>query len=703
MATNDVQSYTLSELFGGVVSLVIPDLQRDYCWGSAADESVEDSRASHFPLGIGQASSFVAGVVHLYNTQRNNVMGLLYGYRDATDASRIFLIEGQQPITTMYLLLGMLYRRTPTTELRNLLISDYALADDRQPTLEYQARSEAQYFLSDLVTRFFLDRDGRLSQLENANWYYASYATDPTVQSFIKAIRLIDDVLEQAAARWSDWNWDGFAQFVAHELQFVYCDLGDRRKAERMFVTLNTSSEPLTFAQNMRALTIAWEGHDKAVAERWNDMEDWFWTHDAAGYGLDDFLRFYIDGLDTLSEFEFDDLYGMFVDLKRVFEIVSACNWCFLPKCFEAMTMVVRATLAYVDQWHEVAKDHDIARIWEFFANITRYMRPSGTDADDAVAMMEHMPNADVLSLLQVRRASLRLLNGDERAKLEFINDNSAHREEAERLVWRMQAHPMVNGKGASVIDWCGGENPISSLRHYVNAIYAIWQGDINMDKSLDVVRRALLTIRHNDYPIVRRGDTVLSLCWNDYDWQRLLSTSPGLIRQLIDRCESLEHDKLTASLGRMADRFSDRSYPYCFLIKQGDLMHECRKRQLLRPCQAFVGFYDYGCGYVRWFVEQTELPECQPEWRAWRAYGARCLYTDHAEYDVAVDVYYNPEEKKKYRIEVFSRDDGKKTRIDVSQWLEDNDIRCQYDRKKRRYWLTVNSPHAVLRQLITS
>ncbi len=701
MATNEMRAYSLYELFGGEVSVVIPDMQRDYCWGTADDESTADSRVSHFPLSIGQASSFVAGVAYLYYSSRPYVMGVLYGYADAADASRIYLIEGQQPLTTMYLLLGMLYRRTPSPELRSLLISDYALIDDRLPTLEYQARTEAQYFLSDLVTRFFLDRDGRLSQLERSTWYYASYATDPTVQSFIKAIRLIDDVLEQAAARWADWDWSRFAQFVIHDLKFVYCDLGNRCTAERIFITLNTGCDPLTLAQNMRALSVAWHDDPQAAGAMWNEMEDWFYAHPLTGYGMDDFLQFYISGLDTWAQFELDELYGLFVSLKRVFEIVTSRAWCYVPAETEALVMSLRPTLAYVGRWGDEASAHDIARVWEFFANITRYVRPSSTDDDDAVAMVSHMPDADVLSLLQVRRASQRLLNGEEKSKLAFLRDNAAHRSEAERLLWRAQSHPMLNGRVEALLNWCRGDNEVSALRHYVDAIYAIWHGDININRDLDVVRRALLTLRHNDYPIVRRGDTVLSLCWNDYDWQRLMIMSPGLIRQLIDRCDGFSAEQLSASFGRMIDRFSDCGYPYYFLIKQGGLLHECRKRQLLRPCTAFVGFYDYECGYVRWFVDQQELPVAQPQWRTWRAYGARCLYADQVGSNIAVDVYYNAGDKKRYRIEVFSRAEGVRRGDDLRMWLDDADVCCQYDRHKRRYWLAVNSPHAVLRKLV--
>lgn len=700
MDTNEARTFTLSELFGGEVSLVIPDLQRDYCWGSGDDDDASDSRVSHFPLSMGQAPSFVAGIVYLYYASRPYVLGVLYGYHDPADANRMYLIEGQQPLTTMYLLLGMLYRRTPTTELRNLLISDYALIDDRQPTLEYQARTEAQYFLSDLVTRFFLDRDGRLSQLEKATWYYDSYATDPTVQSFIKAIRLIDQVLEQAAARWEDWDWDAFGRFVANDLRFVFCDLGDRVKAERMFVTLNTGSQPLTFAQNLRALCIAWENDSPDVAEKWNEMEDWFWAHPVQGYSLDDFLSFFISGIDHLSQFEFDDLYRLFANFKRVFGVVADRKWCYIPAETDALVLALRGSLAYVDHWGEDADEDDVARVWEFFANITRYTRPSVADGDDAVTMMDHMPEPDLLSLLRVRRASQRLLNAEERAKLEFLQQHRSQRAKAELLARRAQAHPMLNGKVAAVLGWCTGDDPIAELERYIDALYAIWHGDINMDRSLDVVRRALLTTRHHEYPIVRRGDTVLSLCWNDYDWQRLMAGAPGLIRRLIDRCEGLEPEQLAASMGRMIDRFADRSYPYYFLIKQGDLLHECRKRQLLRPCKAFVGFYDYDCNYVRWFVEQQELPVASPEWRTWRAYGVRCLYTYHTECNIAVDLHYIPEEKKNYRIEIFVRPEGGRPGIDLRQWLDDIEIRCQYDKQKRRYWLMVNSPHTVLRKL---
>lgn len=639
MDTNSMTAHRLcmSRLLADGASLVIPDMQRDFCWGAE------------------KTSVLVAGILRLYAERRPYVLGLLYGYAHPAGSRHIHVIDGQQRLTVLYLMLGMLYRRTPQPWLKRLLIND----SDGEPKLVYQARREALYFISDLVANFFLNRDGRLSQLERSSWYYASYDADTTVRSLISAIHSIDTEFESV----TNLDFDDFAHYVAEELTFMYCALPDSQAAQRMFITINTTGEPLTIAQLLRAKTIA-EHPARAleIGRFWTEMEDFFWSGPSAS--IDDFLTvFPTPGC-------IEELYARFRAYVRLASAIGV-----RPSAYPTVPCV-----AYALRWPE-ASATELRRIWRFFSNVMRYQKPGKNEDELACKLIAAMPSADVLSILEVGRAHERYANDEEREKLRLIRANLPHRAEVEALLQKGEDHPMLNGRMARLIAW--GKDNLEIISDYVDAIYRIWGADIDRKESLDPVRRSLLAIGHRGYPIVRRGDSVLSLCWNDYDWQRLMLLSPGVVRQLIDN---------------PGERRIDKNHPYYQLINNPHLLANCRKRQLQRPCEAFIGIYDLALGRTRWLVDQIEIP--QPEgWSQIRSYGSLCLYADHLSLNVALDLYYQPSEpgrqasanqqrpgRLRYRIELFARPDSPKPQTDLRPLARLLSPHTRYDRALRRY-----------------
>lgn len=129
------ETYTLAELFSENRFVIIPDLQRDYCWGNPENELV---------------SGFIGSLIKQFKEQEDEEfnLGLFYGYE--TPSNHIQLCDGQQRITTLFLLLGMLNHRIGLFQ--HNLISDFEYRhDDREPYLSYAIRESSLYFVSDLV------------------------------------------------------------------------------------------------------------------------------------------------------------------------------------------------------------------------------------------------------------------------------------------------------------------------------------------------------------------------------------------------------------------------------------------------------------------------------------------------------------------------------------------------------------------------
>lgn len=307
---------------------------------------------------------------------------------------------------------------------------------------------------------------------------------------------------------------------------------------------------------------------------------------------------------------------------------------------------------------------------------------------------MQDMPHPNIASLTSIKNKYPKYLNTEEVTKLNLIA-NYPGTDDIRPLIVRAQEHPLLYGNVHKVIQWCETKDSArfdtERMRQYLQLIYTVWGTDIDSRPDLDLPRRSLLTLRHKGYPILRKSDTVISMCWHDYDWQRLISTAPGAVRQLLDRLISSPHHP-SESMKQMCARFADTSYPYYFIIKQPDVLSKCARRSFMRPCSPFIGYHsldtDHGQCTV-WHIGQTKIKADLKIWGEIRAYGSRCLYTDHRTDDISVEIHYR--QNGKINIEIFSRCDSDpwhRMPVDLKRLISRLPVYTTYDKKRSRYIL---------------
>ena len=141
------KSYTLAALFSGDNKIFITDLQRDYCWGNPIHTEEKKELVSGFVSTlIERYDSYTYSVNNIPTEQHDTLnLGLIYGYE--SPECHIQLCDGQQRITTLFLLLGMLNKKSADNIFQKLLISDNEyLNDDKDPYLQYAIRESSLYF-----------------------------------------------------------------------------------------------------------------------------------------------------------------------------------------------------------------------------------------------------------------------------------------------------------------------------------------------------------------------------------------------------------------------------------------------------------------------------------------------------------------------------------------------------------------------------
>jgi hypothetical protein len=310
--------YSLSELFSAPNrKIIIPDFQRDYCWGDKTHGEKNDT-------------DIVSGFLDtLFEEFTNNTGDVLLGKIDAYEfpKNHIYLTDGQQRLTTLYLIIGILYRNVQDREikdkLKGCLISDSEeKLDNLEPYLQYAVRESTVFFLRDLVNEFFFgdfaiekyrieyqERQSKKELYEEETllsfsikkqpWYFNEYDLDPSIISMLRALGVIEEKLNEI-------DIVSFSEFVIKNIKIQYYDVKDKKHGEERFVIINTTGKSLTLSENIKPILLG-KVDNPMLAKQWEERESWFWKNrkkeeSIADKGVEDFLIWCLQIIDKQEE-----------------------------------------------------------------------------------------------------------------------------------------------------------------------------------------------------------------------------------------------------------------------------------------------------------------------------------------------------------------------------------------------------------------
>lgn len=567
-------TYTLSEIFSGERRIIIPDLQRDYCWGDPVHTEEKKELVT----------DFVASLMSQYQERKHGKrmnLGLIYGYESPAD--HIQLCDGQQRLTTLFLLIGMLNKlKFPGNDLRQLLISDREyFNDDQEPYLNYAIRETSLYFLRDLVCHFFVHEENDGDYVENVcdifdeksgqmcSWFFGEYIYDPSIRSMLRALGAIESAIKRSEIS----DWEDFSEFLVDRLTFMYYDMGNRSNGEETFVVINTTGEPLSTNQNLKPLVISAKinASEQNIAERWERIENWFWKNrdraknDTADAGFNEFLRWvtlikhfsdtsnpnstspHVNGdilaernlkfpIETISMTEIEDYFkavqyiftseplGKYFDKNEHY--LSPGEPLSKIECFKLLPII-----EYVRKYKITDRnDRNLIRVCEFINNLTRI---------DNVGKSVSSLMSEIIKAATIGRDPAEMLSHDisgsiltaeERRKFEIFIEASEARNKTEDSVWHAQEHKIWSGEIMPLINWSQSENKfnLNTFNDYSDYFERVFIGEC--DSNIDLTRRALLTQNLVDFPI---GGT--SFGWEWRDWKMLINKNQQAFKSFFD------------------------------------------------------------------------------------------------------------------------------------------------------------------------
>lgn len=289
--------YTIKELFNNryVEQVIIPEIQRDYVWGaenvkgllSGIIEDFKEFENAPLLTSLEGDKDMQEAFSFFYKKQKyaSNI-GFIYAYNDAQYAGKYFLIDGQQRITTLYLILLALAHRN--ANIKSTFEKIYT--NQGVPKLDYRVREASHEFLTKFVK---LRLEGKKS-IEDQTWYYEVYQHDKTITSIVKNFETITYFLNEKQLS----SENNLFEYIQDYLEFWYFDTNVSEQGEELYIYMNARGEQMQGNENLKAdlLLNYKEIHDKNQwGTKWEKWQDFFWKHKSqenenADKGFNEFL-----------------------------------------------------------------------------------------------------------------------------------------------------------------------------------------------------------------------------------------------------------------------------------------------------------------------------------------------------------------------------------------------------------------------------
>ncbi|WP_224961078.1 DUF262 domain-containing protein [Geomonas subterranea] len=234
---------------------VIPEIQRDYVWRIADVRDLLEY--------IGEC--FVkAGADVPY-------LGFIYAYNDKDYVHKYFLVDGQQRMTTIFLLLVCCYRKL------NKKLPDY-MTHTNKPKIDYKVRQETHDYLTEFIHQEIISSDLGESAIRDQVWFHSEYDNDPTIKNMVTNYEFMMEWLNRFAIE----DLAKFTKYVERSVKISYFDLKDGRQGEELYIYMNSRGRQLEANETLKAdflSLVATHEERTKWGKIWENWQDFFWKH----------------------------------------------------------------------------------------------------------------------------------------------------------------------------------------------------------------------------------------------------------------------------------------------------------------------------------------------------------------------------------------------------------------------------------------
>lgn len=281
-------------------NLIVPEIQREYVWGNNPEV------LERF-LNDLKNKAELCNKCHHVHTDKNVNVGFLYSYKPPYvkfESDRIldeYLIDGQQRITTLFLLL--LYRAAVEGRVNDFMTIFRVEKESFEMGFNYKVRDLTQRFIMQLldhVKKLETKAFDFLDDLDNnsPSWILGDYRIDPTVKSMLSALKSIRNVFDNTENLYFD--------YLLINIHFWHFKTETTSQGEELYITMNSRGEQLSDNEMKKARAIP---NVKLIeyGQKWENWQAIFWRKRGDNNNADKGFNNYLSSIEGLERFMASD------------------------------------------------------------------------------------------------------------------------------------------------------------------------------------------------------------------------------------------------------------------------------------------------------------------------------------------------------------------------------------------------------------
>ena len=290
--------YSFSQLLNSpeIEQIIIPEIQRDYVWTRRNVDRFLNSIFTKYEsktklnLSIQTDDGIISGQMFNYlskeysRLQFSTKIGFIYAYHDVDYPGKFFLIDGQQRITTLFLLLLALYSRQQ--DKWEYFRQHYFTLN--LPKLDYRVREITHDFMVSLINHEISNPQKDFKK--DPSYYSNIYDNDVTTKTINVNYKEIKRIINE---REGCLVINDFIDYIENYVEFNFFDTNISSQGERLYIYMNSRGESLSYQETVKALLISKckEEEKSGFGIQWEKWQDFFWQHRGANINDDDGLR----------------------------------------------------------------------------------------------------------------------------------------------------------------------------------------------------------------------------------------------------------------------------------------------------------------------------------------------------------------------------------------------------------------------------
>lgn len=617
--------------------LVVPEIQREYVWGSNPSVLTQFIQDLDEKLGKGETN-----------------IGFLYSYESGEEH---YLIDGQQRFTTLILLLHYITVKEGA-ESHDGYVKLHHL-DRYLSAFSYRVRSHTVSFLKNLLNSSAINS----KMVEQQKWYKSIYANDITIHSMIGTLDVIDHM------------WDTLPNLnsnnVLHHVYFWYFDVKKTSQGEELYITMNSRGEKLTDSEQIKPRLIKkiTNALDKETfGKKWDEWEEFFFDNkirkdrriESVDIAMNNMIRIIlelvtqrehdkINAIEDAEKISPDDIESCMSSIKKLSNL-SDGKYCteirrlFGDKEGDGNFIVLKALITEVFKGQTDIFEYE--RVYQTILNNVRRNKINNIDFLQFLACYREYKGTLYNFILKSKTEVVqKVVNGHELEKVTICAD--ANDANVEQFIWSEQEKDLWNGEMKPLIAWSkqNGVFSFDEFKRISHNLHKLFNKSNNDGYTSDHVRQALLTCRLPYYPLNHQY-----FGFKRDEWKEIFSKNEQGFLCFLNKFDKVEKENISSVLDKLKNAYHETpDNPWAEFVKFDYFLDYCNTKHLewTDSCGWFVVKNSWAkpisVRNMRLFYDlKTEYDDDINEWKIniWQSWDS-CVYFQNDSLNIFFDIRY--------------------------------------------------------------